>query len=135
MLSAECACDAHTCCCALTAVAAAAAAAAIANAQAAAQGAGPFNIDRSHTGTAAGGSTAASQCARDCFAKAEELGYQKVVGDSMACFLPVKATHMYLSSADCCDKVRHQHCAELVQWVCSDLGALHMVGSSVLWWP
>lgn len=100
----SCACDAHVCCCGPTAVAAAAAATTV-SAQAAAQAAG--NTTRSNAGTAAGGSSAVSQCAKDCIAKAAQLGYEKLVGDSMACFMPVKATNMYLSSADCCDKVSH----------------------------
>jgi hypothetical protein len=50
-----------------------------------------------------GGKAASSQCAKDCIAKATQLGYAKVANESMACFLPSKGKR--LSTSDCCDKV------------------------------
>lgn len=50
------------------------------------------------------GKEVTSQCAKDCIAKATQLGYAKVANQSMACFLPYKGKR--LSSADCCDQVK-----------------------------
>jgi hypothetical protein len=52
---------------------------------------------------AVGGKTTLSQCAKDCIAKAKDLGFEKVANSSMACFMPYRGKQ--LSTADCCDKV------------------------------
>jgi hypothetical protein len=76
------------------------AAGSVLGAQAAAEG----RIDSAGLKPALGGKAAVSQCAKDCIEKAKQLGYEKVVADSMACFMPYKGKQ--LSHADCCDKVR-----------------------------
>jgi hypothetical protein len=82
-----------TCCCGATA------AHLLGSAHAAAEG----RIDGAELKPAVGGKAASSQCAKDCIAKATQLGYAKVANESMACFLPSKGKR--LSTSDCCDKV------------------------------
>lgn len=63
-----------------------------------------------------------SQCAKDCFEKAMQHGFEKVAADSTACFVPYKGKRM--SSADCCDKVRAGPC-DAAGNVCGVCGLLN----------
>lgn len=66
-------------------------------------------ISSTAAAAAEGAKKASSACAKQCFAKAQQLGFERVAGDSTACFVPYKGKT--LSTYDCCDKVRPQAAA------------------------
>lgn len=47
--------------------------------------------------------TVSSACAKKCFSRARELGFDRVASDSLACFTVVNGKR--LGTYDCCDKV------------------------------
>jgi hypothetical protein len=53
--------------------------------------------------SSAAGKSSSSACAKQCFQQAKTLGFERVAGDSLACFMPYKGKK--LSTYDCCDKV------------------------------
>ncbi|WIA29963.1 hypothetical protein OEZ86_000061 [Tetradesmus obliquus] len=52
--------------------------------------------------SSAAGKSSTSACAQQCFQQAKTLGFERVAGDSLACFMPYKGKR--LSTYDCCDK-------------------------------
>jgi hypothetical protein len=53
--------------------------------------------------SSAAGKSTLSACAQQCFQQAKTLGFERVAGDSLACFMSYKGKK--LSTYDCCDKV------------------------------
>jgi hypothetical protein len=59
-----------------------------------------------------------SACAQQCFQQAKTLGFERVAGDSLACFMPYKGKK--LSTYDCCDKV--SRLVKVQQWIVDQRG-------------